>query len=324
VPVGTVRRIVELAVRAPSVHNTQPWRWRATGDSLELYADRSRQLPLSDPDGRNLVVSCGTALHHAVRASLALGWSADVARLPDPGQPDLLARVELRTAGDAPGQPRPEHSEVVATIEARRTDRRRFTSWPVPDETLVNLAEQATTAGIHAVAVLDLSRRFRAERIVTAARSRQSRDRLIAAEQQSWVDRGPSDGVPSAVLPAERPAMSASPGRYPPGGAPDPGHDIEGSDGLVVLTAARDEPLSWLRAGEGLSALWLTATEESLSVVPLSQAIEDDVSRRELAEQVLDGFGTPIILVRIGWQQISRSELPATPRRPVDEVLELA
>jgi len=73
----------EAALRAPSVFNTQPWRWRVTGDALELSADPDRRLAVTDPDGRLLLISCGTALHHARTALAAAGWSATVERLPD-------------------------------------------------------------------------------------------------------------------------------------------------------------------------------------------------------------------------------------------------
>ena len=122
VPQRTLRRIVELATRAPSVHNTQPWRWRGGPHSLELYADRSRTLPASDPDGRNLVISCGAALHHAQVAADALGWSTMVTRFPDPDQPDLLARLAV-----APGTPSRHAPELLEAIDKRCTDRRRFT-----------------------------------------------------------------------------------------------------------------------------------------------------------------------------------------------------
>ena len=122
VPQRTLRRIVELATRAPSVHNTQPWRWRGGPHSLELYADRSRQLSAGDPEGRNLVISCGVALHHAQVAADALGWGAMVTRFPDPDQPDLLARVAL-----APSTPSRHAPELLEAIDKRCTDRRRFT-----------------------------------------------------------------------------------------------------------------------------------------------------------------------------------------------------
>ncbi len=41
---------VERAVRAPSVHNTQPWRWRVGDDAVQLHADWTRHLVATDPD----------------------------------------------------------------------------------------------------------------------------------------------------------------------------------------------------------------------------------------------------------------------------------
>src|SRR3954452_14783251 len=97
-PGRTLRRIVEVAQHAPSVHNTQPWRWRGSGTALDLYADSSRQLARSDPDGRNVVIS-GVALHHCVDVvAVPLGLRTHVVRLRDPEEPDLLARVEISPA----------------------------------------------------------------------------------------------------------------------------------------------------------------------------------------------------------------------------------
>ncbi len=93
--VAEMRSILELARRAPSVHNTQPWRWRIDGRVLELRADRSRQLRVADPLGRNLMISCGCALHHAVVGAGALGWRASVDLLPERAEPDVLARLHL-------------------------------------------------------------------------------------------------------------------------------------------------------------------------------------------------------------------------------------
>src|SRR6185369_17951260 len=95
-----VVRAVSFGVRAPSIHNTQPWRWVYRSGVLELYADRSRQLPALDPDGRSLLLSCGAALELARVGFAASGWRTEVDRLPDPDQPDLLARIHAagRTA----------------------------------------------------------------------------------------------------------------------------------------------------------------------------------------------------------------------------------
>lgn len=83
------------SLHAPSVFNTQPWMWRLTGDTLELFADPSRRLQSTDRDGRMLLLSCGAALHHARTALNAAGWTATVERLPTHSEPELLARIRI-------------------------------------------------------------------------------------------------------------------------------------------------------------------------------------------------------------------------------------
>src|SRR5204862_2505789 len=103
---GPLTRAVLAALAAPSAFNTQPWRWRVFDDQAELSADRSRQLATVDPHGRMLTLSCGIALHHAVTALAAAGHTAGITRLPDPDQPDLLARLWVT------GKHRPEPADV--------------------------------------------------------------------------------------------------------------------------------------------------------------------------------------------------------------------
>lgn len=153
-------RMVELACLAPSIHNTQPWAWRLSGVEAWLYADLDRQLRVEDPQGRNLVISCGAALHHFQLAARALGWSADVERIPDPDNLTALAHVRLRR------DPRPDQVGVLDALRTRCTDRRRFTSWPVPPERLETLCEVALEREAAAVPVLDLAARFRIEQTV--------------------------------------------------------------------------------------------------------------------------------------------------------------
>lgn len=312
-----VARLVEIASRAPSFHNTQPWRWRATEDGLELHADRARQLQRSDPQGRNLMISCGAALDHAVVAAAALGWDAEVERLPEGPTSSLIARLMLR-----PGTSSATADADVRAIEERCTDRRHFTSWAIPDERLQHLAETATSRGAHAVPLIDVTKKFHTERLVNRAAECQSSDDQIVSEQRPWIDHSADDGIPSEVLPAEGQAIAIGSGsRFSDGQLADPEYEVESGDGLILFVAGTDTPASWLAAGEGLSAMWLAATVLGLSLVPLSQVIEVDETRRALCSDVLGGMGQPLILVRIGWQPTSRSQIPRTARRPVSDVL---
>ena len=320
VPAPVIERVVEVASKAPSVHNTQPWRWRASGRTLALYADRTRQLHETDPEGRNLTISCGAALHHAQVAAAALGWGADVLRHPDPHQPDLLARIAL-----APAPPPAAAAEALAAAEGRRTDRRRFTSWPVPEERLAHLARIANEWGARAVPLTDVTERFIAERLILDGAARQRADVAAMNEQRAWQDRGGADGVPGSALPGPAGRRGAHAHRFADAAATDePGPpEVEATDGLIVFFDSHDDARAWLLAGEGLSAMWLAGTTGGLSVVPLTQVIEVRETRQAIQSEVLGGLAHPLLLARVGWQAIGQQALARTPRRAVSDILEM-
>jgi hypothetical protein len=312
-----LRRIVELARLAPSVHNTQPWWWQASGTTLELWADRERGLAASDPLGRNLVISCGAALHHTVVAAEAVGAKSEVDILPEDDRPDLMARVSL-----TPAHPSTDAVERLTLLTRRHTDRRRFTSWPVPEENLQNLARSGSKWGATVVAITDPALRVQIEELLEEARHRQQGDPRLLDETETWIDHGIRDGVPSAALPMFEGVRGERPIRFDSGLIRDPAESVvRGTDGLLVVTTSDDTPLSWLRAGMGLSSLWLHATGHGLSVVPLSQVAEVERTRAALETLLSPPAQVPQVLARVGWQEIGRDELPRSPRRPVDEVL---
>ena len=192
----------------------------------------------------------------------------------------------------------------------------------MPDERLEGLAAAAREQGTGAVALTDVTDRFRVELLVSRALQLQERDPALAAEQRPWLDRRRGDGVPTASVPDRAPADESHRSRFGLGSLEDDGRDVEGSDGLVVLCAEDDSREAWLRAGEGLSALWLRAVRTGLSVVPLSQVLEVDETRAALAPRgVRRARSYRSCCVRVGWQAIGRSQLVPTPRRPLDGVL---
>lgn len=311
-----VERLVSLACLAPSVHNTQPWQWRYDGRRLELSADLGRKLQAEDPRGRNLTISCGAALHHLHFAARALGWEVGVEHLPAGAPERVLARLSVfRTA------PLPVARDDIELIRSRCTDRRRFTAWPVPTDRLDDLCRRAVRWGARAEAVTSDAGRFRIELLAQRTLSFLEVEGRRLHEQDGWIDRSSPDGIPLDLLPDDPDPLHAR-SRFRPGVLEDTRLVIHGGERIIALGGAHDDVAGWLRTGEAMSDLWLEATRAGMSVVPMSQPMEVESTRREIARTVLEERFEPHLLLRVGWQAIGRSSLPRTARRPVDEVFQ--
>ncbi|MGY1734999.1 Acg family FMN-binding oxidoreductase [Geodermatophilus sp. SYSU D00684] len=324
----TARAALALANRAPSLHNTQPWRWRIGRTSVHLFADPSRWLPATDPQSRDLLIGCGAALHHLRVALRAAGLSSRVHRLPDPAHLAHLAAVEV-----SPAEPRPDDLVLAQAIEHRRSDRRVFSTWPVPAELLADLARAAAEEGAR-LAVLGPRAQAQVVRLVEEAAVEQSLTPGLAQEVAAWTgrSRGAVEGVPAANVPVHAGAggpEAVVPVRDFAGGALGEnqlGRDESDGTVLAVLTTPGDGPADELRAGEALSAVLLTATAIGLATDPVSQPLEVPGTRARLAALCAgvspEAPGMPQALVRLGWAPVSADPVPPTGRRPVDDTID--
>jgi len=314
----TVRAVMALATRAPSVHNSQPWHWRVGARSLHLYADPSMHLTGIDPDRRDLILSCGASLHHCVVALAAMGWHAKVHRLPNPAEPRHLAAVEVSR------QPAGELDvALAAAIPRRRTDRRHYSSWPVPDADIGLMGARAARAGVMLRQVESLPK---LQRIVAEAVAAHAVDHDYLTELTAWSGRYASlAGVPARNIPPSDPA-SVIPGRLFAGAAlAQPEDTSPADDNAVVLALGTkdDSELSRLRAGEATSLVLLTATALGLASCPVTEPLEVSDTRAAVQEDVFGGSGYAQMLLRVGWAPVNAEPLPATPRRPLEDVVEL-
>ncbi|MHA7651107.1 Acg family FMN-binding oxidoreductase [Mycobacterium sp. ML4] len=314
---GTIRTVLTLASRAPSVHNTQPWRWRVGMSSLHLYSDVGRQLPHTDPDGRDLILSCGAALNHCVIALAAIGWQAKVARLPNPADPTHLAALEL-----TPHLPTQLDIMLAAAMPRRRTDRRHYSFWPVQVGDVALMAARAARIGValHRVESMDML-----NAVVAQSVSEHAADPEYLAELTAWSGRhAAAAGVPARNAPAPDPAATIPSRRFAGAALAMPPDVSPEDDNAVVLALGtrNDDRLAQLRAGEATSVVLLTATAMGLASCPVTEPLEVAQTRAAVRSGVFGHSNYPQMLLRVGWAPINADPLPATPRRALDDFVE--
>jgi hypothetical protein len=323
-------QVVAAATRAPSIHNTQPWRFRASAERLDVFLDRDRALPVLDPTGRQQIISCGTAVEFAVVALAARGHSAEVILLPDDGDPDHLAAVRITGSGSGTE----DDAALAASIDRRHTVRAPFLAKAVPDDVVDRMQVEAGRFGTWVKPITRSEEEVATVFLIARAEEVEQGDPAYLAELQSWMrtDPGSVDGVPVEAVPAGDP--HARPSNWlirdfvvgshehadflPPGDPDAPPPEVERPT-VVLMGTDEDDRDDWLAAGRALGRVLLLATVEGLAASPLTQALDWPSTRTRLQSR-LALVGHPQMLLRMGYPP----EAPAgavSGRRPVEEVL---
>jgi nitroreductase len=321
--VTSIEAALAVAIRAPSIYNTQPWRWELGPYGLDLRADRSRQLAVVDPDGHSLLISCGAALTLAGYGLRTAGWTVDVTRLPDPDDSELLAR--LRPTGRI--EPSPLDLDRVAAALRRRSDRRPFHPDPVPDDVIDMLRAAAGEPGVYVHFPVHRDEYVQLAVAVSHADHIERQHADYAAELARWVrpDATSPDGVPVTAVPH---VSTAHPRRSDVAlrnfELATPGLqiidlDVDEHPRLAVVLTARFGPRGHLQGGEAMMRLMVEAERLGLATCPLSQAV-DLLAFRARLRTVMGWTDYPQMLLRLGIAP-STEPPPLSPRRSVADVL---
>ncbi|MET7451939.1 nitroreductase family protein [Streptomyces sp. NPDC005574] len=309
--VATLEKLIEAAVAAPSIHNTQPWRFRLDPHTLtlEIRAAPERGLRHTDPSGRALHVSVGCALFNLRLAVAHFGWAPVTRLLPGPGEPDLLASVRL--GGHARFSPAPELYEA---LWRRRSSRFPFSDRPLPSALLTELAEAAHTEGA-LLSRAGLGGSARVLRVTREAERRNTADADRGAEDRRWI-REPDEAAvgipPAAVGPQDYrdhvPMRDFGAHRHPAG---LDARAFEKRPTIAVLCTAHDRRADWLRAGQALQHVLLVAEAHGVRASLLHQAMEWPDLREQLVRGSQDGRSHAQMVLRLGYGP----QGPASPRR---------
>lgn len=314
-----LKRAVLLACRAPSVHNSQPWRWVAEDGILHLYVDHRRMLPGTDYSGREVILSCGAVLNHLCVTMTAAGWEPKIERFPSMDA-NHLASVEF-SPSDHVTESQQRRAEAILQ---RRTDRLplgRPTYWDLFEPVLRSAFDQSPVS----VDVLPDDVRPRLVRASELTEALRRHDSYYHAELEWWTSSFVlTEGMPPSSLASDKERWRVDVARsFPVRSHADRRGQVEADWAkLLVLSTPEDTRAEVLRCGEVLSTVLLECTVAGMATCTLTHLIELDESR-DIVRELIDRRGEPQVLVRAGIAPPMEDLPPATPRRPLHDVLQI-
>lgn len=307
--------LLASAVHAPSMHNTQPWRFEVAGPVIDVHLDEDRVLPAEDPSGRQIRIGLGAAAFNLRVAAAMLGHESAYAVAPDPAEPSVAARIFL-SEGRGPGL---ELAALYREIGRRHTYRGPMRDLPIPPMVISRLSGAAKAEGAYLLPLNEDAMR-RLSGLLRQADDLDLHDEDRLHERSLWIGgRRPDDGVPDTALgprPTE-PAMVRDLAA---------GYDVEHREQaafetrplIAVLSTEDEDEAAWVQAGLALQRVLLTATSSVLAVSFLNQPLEHPELRRQV-QDLIGGRAWPQMILRIGYPAEAEA---ATGRIPWRESLD--
>ena len=316
-----MKEIVRYATLAPSGHNTQPWKFSIKEGSIGIFPDFTRELPVVDPDHRELYISLGCALENLVIAARYAGYDPEVEYFPV-GEPTERLLVRLKPADMAGDR------VLFRAIPERHTNRREYDGKQIPRADMKELQSVPKESGVTSIVLSEQKTIERIIELVKEGNDIQMNDDAFMDELISWIRFSDAeaekhrDGLTSRAM----------------GRSPAPGwigrlfmrlfvsaksqsktdeRNIRSASALMVIASERDDRKSWVDVGRSFERIALTLTSLGIMNAHHNQPCEVPRLRTQLGRELGLGSSHPQLLLRIGYAE----PLPHSPRRPVEEVL---
>src|ERR1700674_3709749 len=313
--VALLQELVRCATLAASGHNTQPWKFGLSPDTISIRPDLSRRTPVVDPDEHHLWVSLGCAAENLVLAAVALGKHADVAFGP--------REVHVALDNAAPVRP-----PLVNAIFQRQCTRAEYDGQPLPNDMLQQLARAPERVGVRPLLLTERTKVEGVIEYVTQGNSAQIRNAAFVKELKSWVRFNEADALATGDGLFSRLTGNPTLPRWL-------GHfvfnrvlseksendryakHLRSSAGVAVFVGDRADPANWFEVGRAYERFALAATALGVRTAFVNQPVEVPAVRTQFAQWLGLGSRRPDLVVRFG----RGPQLPYSLRRPVADVI---
>ncbi|GAA4460455.1 nitroreductase family protein [Nibrella saemangeumensis] len=312
--------IIENAIKAPSGHNTQPWKFKVDEDHITIRPDFTRSLPVTDPDNHELFISLGCALENLVIAADHYGYEAFA--MAHEGD-DASIDVSLWPAS------RRKYATLFSQINIRQSTRNEYDGRVIPPDHLAQLNASISHEGVSCRIITEPYMIAAVTELAKEACMRQFTNTAFVDELVHWIRFNQAkaektqDGLYSAAVGS--PSVPDWFGKFIMGNTVSPEHEaakceklIRSSSALVVFVAKQNTLANWINVGRAFERFTLTASALGIHNAPENMPCQEVDVREKLARllQLTEGE-QPLMLVRIGYS----AKMPYSYRRPINEVV---
>lgn len=318
-----VDNILPSVTLAPSAHNTQPWLFSVQDNRIDVYADQSRRLQVSDPTDRQLYVSLGCTITNARVAAAHQGHRLDVQYFPEgEGLEAVAARLTLIPDGSVSPA-----SDLFQAISTRRSDRALYDSQPLTEEekSKIPALSRSGTAVVSEQQQLNALAAVIGQGSFETLSRKDFREELSHWVRSNWTRKpdgmpGYAMGIPAPITPLLPWAVKILPIHKQE--QTNTAKQARSASLMVIITSPQDNPRHWMQSGELFEQIWLEAEAAGLAAAPLAAAVEAGEPFRRRTQSIIQSQYLPQAALRIGHSP--RKNLKASPRRSVSDCLKPA
>lgn len=314
--------LVECAIKAPSGHNTQPWKFENIENGIIIHPDFKRALPVVDADNYELYVSLGCALENMLIAGKQKGYSYKVSYPEQSGSSILIDLTKDETGNIAPDL-------LFNEISKRQVTKTKYNDKPLSDDVLKQVGSCFNFEGI-SMLIFESKKKF--EKIIPLiieANNLQFNNRDFLNELVHWIRFSKNeaekkkDGIWSATM--GMPGLGRFFGSLVMKNFVKSKSEekrlidlLEHTSGLAIFISDTNNAEAWVKTGQAFQRFGLTTTHLGVSHAHLNMPCEEVTVRQKFAKALGVEGCHPLLLIRYGYAD---KKMPYSYRRNFKDVV---